>query len=411
MSRFNLKVVQGDGIAYILAASGGTFTGSETLLCDVWPGGTQAVTFQPSVAWSNSSQGKFTVTFTAANTATVAPGYYFCKVYVSDASEALAYGFISIYASVGTSTADLVTVPYAHAALADSGLADTQLDFLPTAISFASDAVRQWCHRWFTRRTLTREFVPSYDGRVLLPEMPINEITRVACDKSLALTVSNTSSSNQQARCYFATTGDRTSGLTITGLTLVSVSSGVSTTNTLLFATYTTISSLATAIAALGSGWSATVNNSLGSWGTDQIVGGDTGQGCLVGQGGLLYVYASDASDYSMDWGTGMVYLGTSGSPASLDNPAWGPGWMTTLDYPTQPQRVQITYDAGYDTIPAAVQQATCEVARQALLRLATDETLRSESAEGYSYTLGNPIEALTLAARQMLAQYRITNA
>lgn len=410
MSRFNHKIVQGVGIAYTLTASGGSFTGSESLLCDVWPGGGQAVTFQPTVAWANASQGKFTVTYSAANTATVPVGYYEVRVYQSDSSQALAYGYLTVVASPGTSTVDLVTVPYVRAALSDLNLSDTQLDFLPTAIGLASDVVRQHCNRWFTRRTITREYCPSYDGRVMLPEMPINEVLRVAADKSLALTVQCSGTSNQQARCYFSTTGDRAGGLTVTGLTLVRVSSGVSTSNTLLFATYATISSLSTAINALGGGWTSVVNGGLDAWGTDQIVGGDTAQGCLT-DGASLYVYSSDMSDYVMDWQTGLLYLGRSGSASSMNSPSWGPGWSAFLDVPQRPNRVQITHDLGFDTIPAVVQQATAEVAKQAIQRLATDETLRTESAEGYSYALAATVDAMTPAILQMLAKYRNINA
>lgn len=412
MARFQHKVVQGIGTAWVVQISGGgPYTGTEPLSCDVWPGDNQAVTFTPTATWYSAANKQILVTYSAANTTSVADGYYEVRIYQTDLSQAFGYGNLTVVASPGTTAASLTTVPYVRAALSDLTLSDTQLDFLPSAIQMASDVVRRYCARYFSRRTLTREYIPTYDGRVMLPEGPVNEILRVASDRTPALTISNTSSANQQARCYFATTGDRETGLVVTGLTLVRVSSGVATTNTLSFATYTTVSSLVTAINAVGSGWSATTQNSLGAWGTDQLVGGDTGQGCLTG-GATLSVYANDVSGYNADFATGLVYLGNSTGGDSVMTPAWGPGWQAYLDYPTQPvSRVQITHDLGFDTIPASVQQATAEIAKAAVTRSATDETLRTETAEGYSYGLATMIEAMTPAVRQMLAQYRITNA
>lgn len=407
---FTHKVFQGIGTVYTVTLSGGTFTGSEGLSVAVWPGGSQANAVTPTAAWfaATDSPPTLNVTYSAASTETLAPGFYEILVYLADDSAPLAIGQLQLYATPGTATADLVSVPFVRAALADLTLSVNQLEFLPTAVSMASDAVRQYCARWFTRRTTTQTYRPTYEGKFLVAEAPVNAITRLATGRTPALTVTASSSSFQRATVGFSTTGDLATGLTVTGLNLVSTASAATTTTNLLFSTYTTLTSLASAIDGT-SGWSAEVVGDFGLWGTDQLAGGTAYAGALAGTS--LEVFGTDLADYGFDPYTGSVWLGSSAFSNDLDTPRWGPDWGQ-WQWPRRAfPEVQVTHDLGFDTIPRTVQQATAEVVKQAILRSATDENLKSETAGDYGYTLGTLVEALPASIRQALNLYRTTNA
>lgn len=407
---FTHKVFQGIGTVYTVTLSGGTFTGSEGLSVAVWPGGSQPNAATPSASWlaAADSPPTLNVTYTAASTETLAPGFYEILVYLTDDSAPLAIGQLQVYATPGLSTADLVSVPFVRAALADLTLSVNQLEFLPTAVSMASDAVRQWCARWFTRRTTTRTYRPTYEGRFLVAEAPVNAIARLAAGRTPALTVSASPTAFQRATVGFSTTGDVATGLTVTGLNLVQTASAVTTTTPLLFADHPTLTALATAID-LVSGWSADVVGDFGPWGTDQLAGGTGYAGALGGTS--LEVFGTDLADYGFDPLTGSAWVGRSGPSGDLDTPRWGPDWGRWTNPQWAWPEVQVTHDLGFDVIPRTVQQAAAEVVKQAVLRSVTDQNLKSESAGDYSYTLGDLVEAIPASVRQMLSLYRNTNA
>src|SRR5439155_13880172 len=76
-------------------------------------------------------------------------------------------------------------------------------------------------------------------------------VERVAFGPAPVLRVTNASASNQRA----------TVAVTATGVSMVRVASGTVTTSTINFADQVTLSALATAITALGNGWSGAVIN------------------------------------------------------------------------------------------------------------------------------------------------------
>lgn len=386
------------------------FTGSESLTCKVWPGNSRPLTFTPTPSWISGPAGTYSITYSAANTTGVTPGYYEGLLYLADSSAPLAVWDVELFATPGTATDDLVTLPYIRAALADTVLSDAATEFLPQACAAASDSIRRYCARWFTRRTITKEYEPSYDGRVRVDEIPVNQILRVASDRDDALTITS-SSTNQIARAYFATSGDRVSGLTYTGLTLVRTSSGSTTTNNLSFGTYTTVQALATAVNALGGGWTATVGTNYGAWPVTELYGGDTAQGCLD-DGAVFQVYSTDDDEYDMDWETGILQLNNWGKTSSFGDPRWGAGWdIFTSSSNVRPRKVLVTHDLGFDSIPAKVQQAVVLAVKDNIRLNTIDNTLEQESLGNYSRTISKTLTAVSNEARQLLSEYRITNA
>src|SRR5205814_8639251 len=98
------------------------------------------------------------------------------------------------------------------------------------------------------------ELYSGDSGRFLqLDQYPILGVSRVAGCPSGVLTIKNTSSSNQRA----------TVAVTSSGLSLVRVASGTSSTDTsVTFAGNTTIQAVKNAVNALGNGWSASIPDS-----------------------------------------------------------------------------------------------------------------------------------------------------
>jgi|SRR5579862_3550064 len=85
-----------------------TYTGSESLACVVWPGGDQAVTLTPAVAWISGPAGTISLLISPSQTTTTAEGRYWGKVTLQDESAGWleAYGFaLDVLLAPGTAVA------------------------------------------------------------------------------------------------------------------------------------------------------------------------------------------------------------------------------------------------------------------------------------------------------------------
>lgn len=270
--------------------------------------------------------------------------------------------------------ADLVTSGEVTTAL--PGLTDDQLLDLPAAITAASRAVERRCDRVLTSASHDEVHTPDRrTRRAWLRQYPVTAVARVAALPECVLTVANTSASVQRATVALAATigtdpvHDQP---TVTGITLTRISSGVSTSSTLAFSTYMTLSALAAAIVALGNGWTATVASGYGDWGTaeiDPVLGAQSAKGT----GAEIRCYTEDVSSYDLDERTGKLMLSDPWSNV----PWWGGSG-----------RVRVSYTAGYTTVPGDLKRATIIVVKALLDRAQASGVFRQEILEGYSYTL-----------------------
>lgn len=300
--------------------------------------------------------------------------------------------------------ADLIALEYATAALAGAGLTDAQLAHLPAAITAASRAVERYCRRTFTRGSRDERHVPALDGTVMLAQYPVNSVSRISAGREAALTITNASTSVQRATVAFSfgASEDHETGLTPTGLTLTRIVAGTAAADALLFSTHTTIATLAAAVDALGNGWAAEVLGDFGSWSTSELVGGEAAQGAKAGA--TLDVFADDlaAGEYSLDRSAGVLKVAGSATDAEAHH---------FDDDPDRIDRgeVRVAYDAGYQTIPADLQDAVAEVAKQILTSLANDPTLSTEQAGQYAYSFDFRRKGARLSEGTLftLAQYR----
>ncbi len=227
--------------------------------------------------------------------------------------------------------ADLITsarAKYGINQASFSAAEDTTIAALVTAVS---RAVRRFCKREFD----SQAFDELYSGGefwLFLDQYPIISVSRVAGGPRTVLNVTNTSSANQRA----------TVAVGSSGLTLVRVASGTTTTDTsITWAGNATVQAVKNAINALGNGWSASIPDSNYSlWPSADL---RAIQGALNAKDAQapLKLHVDEVSDYEIDASRGMLYRECG----------WGEG---VLNY-------RVIYTAGYSTIPEDVQEACAQ--------------------------------------------------
>lgn len=249
---------------------------------------------------------------------------------------------------------------------------DTTLDAL---IAACSKAIRRFCRREFDSQQFDELYTGNGD-RLQLREFPLISVARVAYEPSAVLRITNTSASNQRA----------TVAVTSTGLTLVRVASGVVSTDTsITFAGNVTLSALATAVNALGNGWSASV--------TDSSFNNRASADLRVIQGAWnakdvnaeLKIHLSELSVYEVDDRRGWL----------LRPGGWGGGenyW-------------RIIYTAGFTTVPDDVQEACAEWVATLFWQTKRDPGLSHESVP--AVVNRTPFGRMPEGVRLLLQPYR----
>lgn len=258
-------------------------------------------------------------------------------------------------------------------------------DKLTTLLAAVSRSIEEYVDR----KLVSQSFVEYYNGKdswrngyLHLVNSPVTALSRVAIRPVSVLTIKNTTASNQRA----------TVAVSSTGITLSRIASGVTTSSTLTWATYTTLTSLVTAIDALGSGWDATVSgdsNDYGGWPTTLI---KSIQGTISAkEEARIDMYVDELPNYRLDETEGTLYG----------------------DFPFGYQNIEVRYTAGYSTIPDDLQLAACAVVKSIFDSSTTDGNLKSERIGDYSYTLrdlssDDPYKTiLSASARFLLDPYK----
>jgi hypothetical protein len=264
------------------------------------------------------------------------------------------------------------------------GAASTDERTIDAMIGACSDAIAKYCRRDFFPRLYDELYNGSGDRRLLLREYPILSVEAVRYRPVTVLKVINSNTAlNQQARVQ----------VTSTGLTLIRVASGVKSSDTsVTWAANPTLSAVATAVSALGNGWSA------------QVVG-DSGQAGGPGDYGLwpssdLWVPPSYGGAVQSQGA-----LAARGSNAELkmhtyelQGYQWDPrGWLLRaipytdpellhpedLIWPVGVNNFRVQYTAGYATVPEAVQEACAEWVAELWFRTQRDPSLVRQDVQG----------------------------
>jgi hypothetical protein len=366
------------------------YTGDEVLAGAVWVGGNLLPLFSFTPTWNDPAAPTVDVTLAGTDTAGLTAGDY--RIEITADGVTVAVAVLVIYWSPGTSVCtDLVTQDYLASALARAGfdLTSDEAEALPALAAAASAIVRRFCgDRDFNQQSYDRIFSIELDGSVSLPQIPVLKVTRVCAQRTPAVTITNTSTTtNQRATVEFTCTGDEDAGITYTGITLTRTASGVTSSSALLFATYVTLTALATAVNGLGNGWSATVAGGYELKGTAELIAeDDTAQDTF--SGATLDIWGADLTSAKVNKRTGILDVG-AGRVLGIDGPRWGPGWeIFANDSREEYSKVRVVYTAGFVTIPPPVQLATVLTVQSMLSTLRTDPRLSSESDGAYSYVV-----------------------
>ncbi len=241
---------------------------------------------------------------------------------------------------------DLITNSRARVALpsaAASGADDTAINTLITA---CSKAIVRYCKREF----VSQSFDELYSGRgermLVLRNYPVVSVQSVRYRPVVVLRITNTATgTNQQARA----------AVTSTGLSLVRVASGVSTTSTVAFAGNATLSALAAAVTALGNGWSGQVTAGYEPWPSADLYPPIQGALNAAGTFAELRMHTAELAGYQVDPRRGWLLRALPYSDPELFHP-------DDLVWPDGVNNFRVQYTAGYATVPEDVQEACAQL-------------------------------------------------
>jgi hypothetical protein len=310
--------------------------------------------------------------------------------------------------------ADLITQDYYTQSMAAAGLTvpAAALVVLPQVISAASRAVRKFCNRTFSRTIFDELYTQTAPGNpILLKQYPVNAVLRVATGPRPVLSISNSdTATNQRATVSLATTGSTDVGLVVTGLALTRVASGVAIAPSFAFTTYPTVQALADAINAAGGGWVATPASGYELWATADFKPSTSALPALGTVSADLIAWTEDVPA-EIDLDAGIVRM-----QAQDDDPftsyKFGPYLATDFGdtrITGALDGVRIISDAGFDTVPEDVQQATVLTVKAMLDKPRLDFARAAEKWDGYGYSRadGPLVAMIPPEAKDVLGMYR----
>ncbi len=310
------------------------------------------------------------------------------------------------------SAKDLITLSRAYQAL--QGISG-QDSLVSTLITAASDAVEKYCCRYFLSHAYDELYNGNGDRRLILRQYPIQSIQSVRYRPVTVLKIINNNvTQNQQARVW----------ITSTGLQCWRMASGSPTTETLLtWATYPTLQALATAVTALGNGWSGQIigdSNDYGAWPSADLYVpnsyGDAlaGSGTLQSQGAIqarganaeLKMHTYELQGYQWD-ARGWLLRAIPYTDPDLLHPE-------DLIWPVGISNFRVQYTAGYTTIPEAIQEACAEWVSILFWNTQRDPGLSSQTIPGQIAQSWGAIGGTNLTPppqiARLLAPYRRLN-
>jgi len=226
--------------------------------------------------------------------------------------------------------ADLLTLARAKQAINQATFTSGEDAQLASLIDAVSAAVIRHCRRDFVSATFDHLVRGSGDGRLPLDQYPILSVSRVATNPAVVLNVKNTDTATHQRA---------TVAVTATGLTLVRVASATTTTTTsVTWASNATLAAVATAVNALGNGWSAAAVAGHTLRASADLFAPQGALNALGVWAGVRH-HADELTDFAIDAER---------------------GWLTRCDWPAE-REYRVTYTAGYATVPEDVQEACAQ--------------------------------------------------
>jgi len=259
-----------------------------------------------------------------------------------------------LYGVSAAATTDMEIASAVTCLSAEVTLKYTNNYLIEQAVDWATGEIENICDR----QLMSRDYEELYDGNgdkyIFLDHWPVTKVSRLSTTRLNVLGVWCSSSSMTYADL-------RSDG---TNLTLTHVDSSGSTSTTLAYATYTTITALAAQINATGSGWAA-LDLSYGNYLTTDVLNSPA-QYCLNEYAYLDHPYRS-ARGWRWEEDKGRLWLPSR--------------------FPVGTQNIYVEYTGGYTTVPADVEAACLTLVQWMYSQTRKDPHLTSERLGDYQWT------------------------
>ena len=232
---------------------------------------------------------------------------------------------------------------------------------IETYINWTTDTFEKVTDKVFKARDLQQNVSPGWQNTITLDYFPVNNINFVRTGCKPAIYVS-----------YSGTAIDYNIGWTPSGIKMSNTTSGGTTTSTFInFSSGKTFSTLATYIGGISNWYATTSGDGLATWLHPQVN--------TTPSGSFSINYFDNPLPYKYD-GAGIIGFGSRRSDWFFDSQLnnFYPGFQT----------VTISYNAGYSTIPDAVQAIGTQGAVWLYKNASINAGVKSESIGEYSYTL-----------------------
>lgn len=249
-------------------------------------------------------------------------------------------------------------------------------------VSACSAVVENYCRRTFAQATYDELLHGTGTTYLDVSNPPITKVISVRTGQLPAIQIQCNDPTNQ--------TQLATVDVTSSAVVLTRTYNAVTTTTTFSFASYPTFATLGTAVNALGSGWTATVNTQFALWMTSDMT---ESQGSFSARNMTvpLMVYWWSLPFFKVDQEQGEIYSGS--------------GFVQGY------QAYRVTYIGGYDPIPDDIQQAVAELTQLVYVARKQNPSMQSETLGAYSYTraattsldLLSPAAKMALTARKLM--------
>lgn len=266
-------------------------------------------------------------------------------------------------------------------------------DLIPACSAFLD----RHCNRssgGLTTSTFDELYHGTGDNVLFLRNTPVQSISRIATITLPCLSVHNTDPDmGCRATVQINGTSVNPQNLncqnTSTGMTLTYVKNAVTTTNTLTWVSYPTITQLVTAINGLGNNWTAQTMGGFDTWSSTDLRATQGAFGARVVTA-YFWIHWMDLPWYRItNENTGEIYS-PMGFARGQDN------W-------------RVTYTAGYTTFPDDLSQALAELVAMCYYSRELHPSLNSESLGGYSYSrVSEAFAGLSDISRKTINRYRI---
>jgi hypothetical protein len=286
---------------------------------------------------------------------------------------------------------DLITSARAQYDINQSSFTATETSTIAALVTAVSKAVRRYCKREFDSQQFDELYNGTDDRRLALRQFPIISIARVAYGPAAVLRITNTGAANQRA----------TVAVSSTGLSLTRVASGVATTDTsVTWASYPTLSQVATAVNALGNGWGAVVAD--GSYANRASADLRAPQGALNAMNvqAPLLLHLMELSAYDVDANRGWLIRGPLAAEIrDAFNDPLTPTWFGGINF------WRVVYTAGFATVPDDVQEACAQWVAALFWQTKRDPGLSHEAISGAVSRV--PVGTMPPGVETLLAPYR----